>query len=104
MPNMPDAPVILSGVVFGLQLTSDFETKAPTGGKVSVLAGDGLAIVKFSPEQLAAVKPIAGSAVVWTVRYVPYSVGDNSGVTTRFVAATDLGDLDRLQSLLTNAG
>lgn len=100
MPNLPDAPVILTGTVFSLDLTKDFETKAHSGAKVSIIADGGVAVVKLSTSELAALAPILGDRVCWYVRYIPYAVDTNTGVTTKFVKLVDAGDLDLVGSTL----
>jgi hypothetical protein len=100
MPLVKDAPLILSGQIIALDLTSDYETKAPTGAKVTILAGDGMTVVKLKLDALQAQKPIAGDAVVWYVRPVPYAMEGNSGMSVGFVRNVDMGDLDALHSKL----
>jgi hypothetical protein len=100
LPNIKDAPLILSGQVLMFDTLTDFETKAPTGAKVTVLTNDGVTVVKVRQEHLAALAPIVGTQVVWYVRPTPYSIDGNSGMSVGFVRVVDYGDVDQLGSLV----
>lgn len=101
MPSIKDAPVILTGSVMFYELTRNYETKEPTGAKVTIVSPDGAAVVKLSVEESQTLRPVTGQPVVWWVRNAPWTVESNSGMSTKFVRVVNVGDLDQLGSTLT---
>ena len=104
MPQVKDAAVILSGSIIALEFIKDFETKAQSGAKVTVLYSDGLAIVKLTNDRLAEVSPVPGQQIAWFVRQSPWDIDGKSGMSVQYVRPVDFGDLDALNSVLTASG
>lgn len=100
MANVKDAQVLVAGSIVSLDFLRDRDTKAQTGAKVLIIAGDGVAVVKLDNEQLASVQPVAGTRVAWYVRNAAYAVDNNSGMSTKFVRVADLGDLDLVNAII----
>lgn len=100
MPNMKDAPVLLSGRVITTAIVPHRETKAYDGRKVTVMVeGDaepGFAVVKLSADEGSVYNPQPGELITWYVRSAPYAVGDNTGMSTRFIREVIKNDLDQL--------
>lgn len=98
--RMSEAPVILQGDVFRVAPTSDYETKAPSGAKVAILAGDGATEVKLDLRQLQLLSPVPGDRIAWHVRFGHYQVDSNAGLSCNFVAVADLGSVDALHTVV----
>lgn len=103
MPNVQDSQVALAGSIVAIELTTNYETKQPDGGsRVSVLAGDGMSVVKLSPEATRAIGPIVNDRVAWMIRNQPWSMdGGRSGMSSQLVRLVDHGDIDLLSSIVT---
>lgn len=107
MPNVQDAPVILSGTVIALEVVTKFHNNVrgtdPDGLKVTIIAGDGIAIVKVSQDAVVKLAPALGNKVVWLVRNVPWAMETGSGMVTKFVRPVTFADLDLVNSDLNAA-
>ncbi len=85
MANVKDAEVLLCGTVLSIEETTDRETQKFTGRKITIVTEEGgVSVVKLAPEDRVTV-PARKSEVAWMIRNVPYKVGDNSGMSSRFV-------------------
>jgi len=103
MPNVKDSPVVLIGQVIAVDDVVDFESKNVLGVKVTILSGDGLAIVKQKNEQrFGDSLAVPGDEVAWYVRQSPYSVDGNSGMSVAFVRTVTLGDIDRIHTIVSS--
>lgn len=105
MPNLKDAPVLLSGTVIDTSIVHKrnepgvFEAR-----KVTIMVADGsepgFAVVKIAGEDGLRLNPNIMEPVVWIVRSAPYSVDNNNGMSTRFIREVNPNDLDRIAALL----
>lgn len=100
MPYTKDAPVIIAGRIISVDPLTDRETKAVLGARVLVMAGNGVATVRFDLYQLADVAPVAGTRVAWLIRNSTRVFVGTSGAATIFVRVADLGDVDLMQSII----
>lgn len=101
MAKLPDADVILSGLVLSIVERLNFESKELIGYRATVVtATGGAAIVNFD---LSAPLPFAPlmSQCVWRVVSAPWEMdGGNSGMSTKFVGVVDESHLLGLQTVL----
>lgn len=104
MPKLPDAEVVLSGLILSLVEKTDFESKELTGYRATVItSGGGAAIVNFD---LASPLPYAPlmSQVVWRVVSAAWAMdGGNSGMSTKFLGEVDEAYLMGLGSIITES-
>lgn len=100
--KMPEIAVVLVGKVFRVLDTQDFDTKTPDGGaKIGIIALDGAGAteVKLTPAQRTALAPIPGDEIAWQVEPLPWSMGDNSGVTFLYRGSVTIEVLDALHNV-----
>lgn len=104
MPQLKDAPVIVSGQVIDNATLTDRQSGDYVGRKVTLMVVDphgdpGFAVVKFSDEEGRVHNPNHFDQVNWVVRSAPYDIKDGpSGMSTRFIREVNAGDVDRLLS------
>ena len=109
MPQMPDAPVIVSGAVFNVAqiIGRDEDAGKNLGFTVTLLVQDesgnpGASIVKVKRDKttnlVAIDEPSLMENVAWVVKSSPWAVGGNSGMATQFVRRLSVNDLDKLIS------
>lgn len=79
--QMPESSAVLSGQVFRIKDTTDFETKAVNGARVAILSGDGATEVKLSLEQRNQLSPIPGDTVAWLVEPFLWEMNGKTGVS-----------------------
>jgi len=99
MPNLKDAPVLVVGIVVTTDpiYKRDSEPKQLEGHKVTLMSGDGFAVVKVTNEDIARAGiliPEPQQQVAWFIRNTPYSVDNNSGMSTRFVRVVNPQDAE----------
>jgi hypothetical protein len=110
MPQMPDAPVIVSGAVFNVApiIGRDGDDQGKNlGFTVTLLVQDesgnpGASVVKVKRDKATNLVPIDEPGVMenvaWVVKSSPWAVGGNSGMATQFVRRLSVNDLDKLIS------
>lgn len=101
MPNLKDAPVIVAGQIIDVAAYNKRDTQEREGLRVTIMAGDGFAVVKCPDAELLplGIFPKPFESVAWVIRNSPYSVDNNSGMSTRFVRVANDADLDLIHSL-----
>jgi hypothetical protein len=104
--NVKDGELILTGRVMSVEeLYAREDSPANdrrnvragdfTGRKVTVLtSGSGFSIIKVDPADNIDVHEM--QPVLWVIRNSAYAVGDNSGMSTKFVRLFDAAEFDRL--------
>lgn len=93
MANLPDAEVILSGLLIALVEKTDYQSKELKGYRATVVtSGGGAAVVNFNLDTPLPFAPLM-SEVVWLVQSAPWDMNDNgrnsSGMSTKFLAVID---------------
>lgn len=103
MATLPDAEMILSGLIIALVEKNNFETKALEGYRATVVtSGGGAAVVNFGLDQPLPFAPLM-SQVLWQVKSAPWSMKESggSGMSTKFLAVVDETHLMGLGQILT---
>lgn len=104
MPLAPDAQVFLTGTVIASTESFVYADKVKTSEidshKVTVVGADGIAIVKMTPAEYNSLALVNGQQIAWAVRQSPYAVGDNSGMSCKFVRLLHRGDLETLAGVI----
>lgn len=99
--KMPEASVILSGRVFIVTPTQDFESKTEDGGaKIAVLGGGGATEVKLKPEEYRQLAPVVGDEIAWHVEPFLWTMNGNSGVSFLYRAVADIGSVSVLHEIV----
>lgn len=102
MAKLPDAEVIVHGLLVSMDEKRDYETKSLTGHRATIVgAGGGAAIVNFSLDDVLPFAP-AMSQVVWRVRSGAWSVEGNSGMSTKYLGPVDEAHLIALAAVLSD--
>jgi hypothetical protein len=103
MPELPDAPVVLNGNIFGIEFTNQFNEdrnapRVPDGfAKVSVISGAGVAVVKIKTEDLQRLGVTLGNTVVWFVKNSPWKMDSGrNGMSSAFIRPVSIQDLEDL--------
>jgi len=105
MPNLKETSVIVAGQVIDIEATTDYESKEVDGGaKITVATGEGFALVKLNAKDMREAEPKVFGTVIWYVQYGAWIRNNNAQNTTKFVRVANPGDLDKLLSLVKNAG
>jgi len=103
MATLPDAEVIVHGLLVSLDERTDFTTKAVKGYRATVVgAGGGAAVVNFGLEDAMPFAPLM-SQIIWRVRSGAWSMdGGSSGMSTRFLGTVDTAHLEGLARVLSD--
>ena len=101
MAQLPDAEMILSGLIIALVERTDYETKAVTGYRATVVtSGGGAAVVNFGLDEPLPFAPLM-SQVLWLVKSAPWDIkGTGSGMSTKFLREIDSAHLMGLGQIL----
>lgn len=101
MATVKDANLVLSGIVVGVNETTDFNTKEPNGATVLVSAEGGFSNVKLDLSQLAQQRPSFGDFVAWMVALSPYKMENrDAAMSVRFVRVVTRADLEGLSTIV----
>lgn len=100
MAKLPDADVILNGLVLAFVERRDYESKDLTGYRATVVTSTGgAAIVNFDLSSRSSF-PEVMDRVLWHVVSAPWDMAGGSGMSTRFVSLVTLFELEALAGIL----
>lgn len=99
--KLPEAHVVLMGTAILYKPVKDFDTQAPAGAKVGILAGAGATEVKYTQDDVNAGRaPSVGEQIAVLVEPMAWQMDNGqSGVTFLFRGALDLATIDSLHAI-----
>jgi len=104
MAKLPDAEVIIFGLLISVDEKRNFETKLLTGYRATIIGpGGGAAIVNFTLMDVVPRTPMMTS-ICWRVRTGSWSMDGNSGISTKYLGEVYEPDLLAIAAALTDNG
>lgn len=103
--TLPDAPQIVTGLVIANEELTDRQTGEYTGQRIVIMSQvDGAATflrVKVDKDDARVFNPAQGTenVAIWA-RSAAYAVGDNSGMSSKFIRRVTPEDLDLLSKVV----
>lgn len=99
MPVLREAAAAVAGRIVDVERTTDFESKAPNGARVTIATGDGFARIRYDLAQVAELRPDFGQYVALLVRYGVFAPDRGGAVATcALVRPLTDADVDGLMS------